>query len=105
MQQPLYNGLHMLCARVIGVWLLVPCRRGLAYLGDDVSDVFVVGAAHVHSPLMCLLVCLLQVKHSSTRAYESLRPVCADCAAQQLRSAHGVCSCCTPDSSPSCLNV
>lgn len=31
-----------------------------AYLWYYVSDVLIVGAAHIHSPLMCLLVCLLQ---------------------------------------------
>jgi hypothetical protein len=31
-----------------------------SYLWYHVCDVFIVSAAHVNSPLMCLLVCLLQ---------------------------------------------
>lgn len=67
------------CACATSAWLLlIPCRRALAYLCDDMADVFIIGTAHVHSPLMCLLVCLLQVKHISTKAHEVLSRGCAD---------------------------
>jgi hypothetical protein len=55
-------------------WLLLSCRR--AYLCDDVADVFIVSTAHVHSPLMCLLVCLLQMQHINTTAQRLESKLC-----------------------------